>query len=87
MQEIACANCGKKIPTIGKVCPYCGVDKTEQVKQFRALANISLIIAVACGGVAISAGSSTIAICLAAIAGGLCSAVIGGVILSVMRNR
>jgi hypothetical protein len=29
MATLTCSNCGKRIPEKGKVCPYCGADKTH----------------------------------------------------------
>lgn len=34
--EIVCSGCGKKIPVLGAVCPYCGRDKSDDVSQYGA---------------------------------------------------
>lgn len=32
--SIICTNCGKSIPYIGNVCPYCNADKSKDKKSF-----------------------------------------------------
>ncbi len=44
---IICSNCGKEIPAAGRICPYCHVDKTADVKRQQtttALGCLGLIV-------------------------------------------
>lgn len=64
---MTCSNCGKEIPMVGNVCPYCHVDKGRDV----AIKAISAVGAVA------GAGLGAITIGFWGFLGGL---VIGGAI-------
>lgn len=33
---MVCSNCGKEIPFVGNVCPYCKVDKRQDQSEFLA---------------------------------------------------
>ena len=38
---LTCSNCGKRIPAIGKVCPYCHVDKSkDKIEQGWIIAGV-----------------------------------------------
>lgn len=57
MAKMPCPNCGAKIPTEGKVCQFCGADKTDASRvamseqNARRIGLVLFVIGAALGGI------------------------------------